>query len=499
MNARDWDDVDWRFVLPTPTLRRVWLTPSCAGEGERLRALGIETPAEPDGAVDVALATGRGFDPAALESALAPGTVVRIAIRDGGGASSRWPWREWRARLEARGWSDVRCVWAAPSLAWSVGFADVEHAAGVRLLLSHAYPAARFPAAAKIGLAGAATHLPRAGLHEAACRDGFVIARTPAAGRVSSSADAFSGRSFTPSGTVLLTPHVETSRYLIALMLDGAGRVAQVAKVVRRPQHQGRLVNEWDMLQRVAGRGLAPTPLELTERDGHWTLVETGVAGTPLNRHRLSRKPQQAWRMVEDWLMRLPPSESVLDGEWWRAQFADPLARVVRALPATDGERRMFAATESALGPLASSGIPAVTEHGDLFRANLFVRGERLTAIDWELGRPAGLPGADAAVFLADLLRAGETGQARERSASYRRHFLAPDGEGRRLLGAYLTRVGVDPGLLDVVLLATWARRTLQIWGPLIEESAGSAADSFRAFWARNFWRLTLERIEASR
>jgi hypothetical protein len=75
-------------------------------------------------------------------------------------------------------------------------------------------------------------------------------------------------------------------------------------------------------------------------------------------------------------------------------------------VPATSDEKRPFAATEALTHDLSSSSMPSPIEQGDLFKGHLAVgRGGSLAAIDWELGRPHCLSGADAAIFLFDVFR----------------------------------------------------------------------------------------------
>jgi hypothetical protein len=325
----------------------------------------------------------------------------------------------------------------------------------------------------------------------------------------------------------MLTSRVETSRYAVLLLFDGSNKPRLVGKVARRPHHQERLGTEFEMLQiaaRASDGRRAPIPLAFAEHRGHWLLIETALAGGPLNRHRLRRRPLRCWRLVEQWLcsvaeaaaylppvtgspvlpvplQRVAPQVPKVDERWCEQQIAGPLRLMAEELPATNGERHLFDATATRALELATGEVPAPVEHGDLFPANLLVSGrERIAAIDWELGRAAGLAGADAAVFLFGLLHGLDGPQRISRSASYAKNFLAADGLGRRLLTAHLERCGVDPRWVDHVLLATWARRCLQVWLPVVMDDApGGVPDAgrnlFRSFWALHFWRMTLDRL----
>ena len=148
--------------------------------------------------------------------------------------------------------------------------------------------------------------------------------------------------------------------------------------------------------------------------------------------------------------------------------------------------------------------MPAPIEHGDLFREHLAVsRDGQLAAIDWELGRREGLAGADAATFLLDVFRAPAGGLAGEGTAlTYARQFLDSRGLARHWMEDHLERQGVDRRWVNHILLATFARRALHIWEPVVTETVtapapeqGHARALFRSFWSLRLWRMTLEQM----
>lgn len=311
---------------------------------------------------------------------------------------------------------------------------------------------------------------------------------------------------FRPSGTLLLSSRRDTSRYATALLLDSNGTPRIVAKIVRRPHHQERLVAEFEILQLLASRRtsspVAPLPLALAQHRDHWLLLETAVDGTLLSAKRFARSPQRLWRRVDEWLADLSTPTAKVDGAWHTEQIAEPLRRIEEALPATTEERSLFAATESITQQLTSVPIPAPIEHGDFFKAHIAVsRNRQLAAIDWELGRPEGLIGADAATFLIGVFSSG--GLAGEATAlAYAKHFLDTGGLARQWLQDHLARQGVEPTWVDHILLATLARRALNIWGPVVAETADApeqqsehARKLFRNFWSLRLWRMTMEHM----
>ncbi len=315
-------------------------------------------------------------------------------------------------------------------------------------------------------------------------------------------------RTFRPAASLLLCSRAETARYATVLLLDARGAPRMVAKIARRPGHPEHLISESELLTALASRchGCPPAPLllALSEHRGQWLLLETALTGTLLSRHRLSKSPREAWRRVEEWLLGLPAPTAEVDDAWHTGQIVAPLRQVECALPATVEERRSFAETEALTRELVALKLAAPIEHGDLFRANIIVsRRGRLSAIDWELGRTEGLPGADAALFLFDVLTWREAGPTSEgRTRAYVRHFLDAHGTGRRLLTDHLARHGIHPRWVDHVLLATWARNTLVIKGPAVVETVEAptqrrdrARELFRRFWTRSLWSVTLEHM----
>ena len=315
-------------------------------------------------------------------------------------------------------------------------------------------------------------------------------------------------RDFRPAASLLLCSRAETARYAAVLLLDARGTPRVVAKVARRPGNPERLHSEWELLRVLASRSEgdppAPLPVALAQHRGQWLLLQTAVNGTLLHRHRLSKSPRRVWRRVEEWLFRLPTPTARVDDAWHADQISTPMRLLEDALPATAEERQLFAATETLTRELVAQKLPAPIEHGDLYRANMMVsRRGLLSAIDWELGRVAGLPGADAAVFLLDVFRALERLPAREAFArAYDRQFLEASGTGRQWLSDHLARWGVDPRWVEHILLATWARQALDIWQPAVLDTLEApprqrerARVLFRDFLAFRLWRKTLEHM----
>lgn len=324
-------------------------------------------------------------------------------------------------------------------------------------------------------------------------------------------------REFRPSGSVLVTPRYPDSRHVVILLLDESGDPRVVGKVVRRPDDRSTLALEAEVLQGL-GAGAkqitgVPRFLGFADHKDHWMLLETAISGQPLTHRDVRRHPARAWRMVDEWICSLPVESTTAECDgWFDDQIASPV-RIARAvLQPSRLEHQLFRSTLDLLPELVDADLPVPIEHGDLSHPNLLVsrggsivrRRRTLSVIDWETGRAAGLVGADAAVFLAFVAFAVDNAHGPEaEAASYGREFLREDGRGRLRLVRHLERRGVDPGLVDLILLATWSRYALSVFSRMSpgEQPQGEpdrlrfAREAFRAGRPLRLWQLTLERL----
>jgi aminoglycoside phosphotransferase (APT) family kinase protein len=314
-------------------------------------------------------------------------------------------------------------------------------------------------------------------------------------------------REFRPAGSLLVTPRYEDSRHVIALLLDSSSQPRIVGKIVRRPDDRSTLATEFEVLQKLATLSAdartAPRPLAFVQHHGHWMLIETAVNGVILTHRRVRKAPTRSWSIVDRWLRSLPITGNTSTTRWFNDQITAPLNVAVSMLRATQAERRMFAATKRILRPLTSASLPMPLEHGDLSHPNLLLSRGRLGVVDWETGRVHGVPGADAAVFLAFMAFARDGAHGLEpEAAAYGRHFLSQDGQGRQLLKGHLERAEIDPKWLDLILLATWTRYALHVFPRLAprgetdpEDRIDLARQLFRGGRSLRLWRMTLEHI----
>ena len=316
-----------------------------------------------------------------------------------------------------------------------------------------------------------------------------------------------------PAGSIVLTPRYPDSRHVVVLLLDRAGRPRLVGKVVRAPADPSTLDREAAVLTAVGtdrpaeGARSVPRLLALEWVQGHRLLLQTAVEGTTLTHATARRRPEHWWHLVDRWLTTLPrqPADAVPPS--WLEHYlgADvTLARntLAGAGALTGALEHTFDRTVEAVERLQSAAPFVVVEHGDLSHPNLMVGPAGVGAVDWETGDPVGLPGVDAATFLAflEFSRArvhGTTGEV----GIYRRTLLSHDGSGRRHLSRHLDDVGVGTARIDDVLATTWAKAALSAFGRLLtgpdRHSAAArrrATDRFLTGRPFALWNATLTR-----
>lgn len=387
--------VDWRFLLPDPRPRHV-VAITDADDARSLteawHRLGVE--AEPDrgqdGHVDVVLV--RDPTAAAMRRAL--------ELRVGDGAivvetTSR------RARLVAavllrRARLSFVHYGSWPSVAAPTRFVPL----GDRAALLTAALAAKNPRRRAVG-----STLARLGLGSWLFRESTTVVtvrgreQRPAPLRI-----AFGDGAAPGGGMTLLTPRFGSSRHVIAMCGDGAGRHA-VVKTPRSPGDDDQLAREADGLASVTGgRPRRPELLADTERFGQRWLVQSRLDGLPLTRHHVADDPGRWRAAARDWLDQMPTSGRSAPGEDGRL---DRLVRPARAVLVASADRepalrRFVDDADLAVERLRAEPLPVVAEHGDFRPPNLLVdEAGALGAVDWELAERRGFPLHDLAFFHA--------------------------------------------------------------------------------------------------
>lgn len=297
---------------------------------------------------------------------------------------------------------------------------------------------------------------------------------------------------------VLVTPSYDTSRYVVGLVFDGS-RLTAVLKTCRQPGDDSGLRREAANLARLQQLGAgddAPRPLALLAVGDCTGLLESALPGRPLGPERVRADRDLLVRTGTALVERLPVT-GTHPSTWYDDLVAAPVEALRTAFPGLVDD--LVGPTHDALATLRDARLPAVFEHGDLSHPNLLLAApERLSAVDWERSVEYGVPGHDLTYLLAYAAEA-QAGAATlpERMAAIAAALVDDAGWARPVLAAHLSRRGVDPTLMDALLLATAARGAARLAAGLV--GTRTPDDEERLALARRdrdvvLWRLLLDR-----
>lgn len=284
--------------------------------------------------------------------------------------------------------------------------------------------------------------------------------------------------------TVILTPQFATSRHIVALIFpNSAQRPRLVVKVPRQPRDNGGVRREAAMLQQLWA--LSPDRAEATpavvgifDVGNYCVLVETALTGEPLDPGLVTLNLPEAVRMGVEFVAGLPVTErAATNPDWYTRKVSQPLDELVELTAGHPEVLSLVDRTHELLAPLSTTELPAVFEHADLSHPNLLVRpGGMLQVIDWERSSPDGLPGHDLVFYLQYLNESVRGAFSRPEQAAAFTDAFAPDGWACGQLRKHLATRGVDPALLPLLIVATWARSAATLAERLAGERASGLA-----------------------
>lgn len=454
--------VDWRFLLPSPHPRRVLCRTGGALADALTDVAGQVVADARAGECDLAVAVAP--DAAALRA-------LRAALAPGGACYTEWPSgggnaREIESALRAAGFDRVLCYrrwprsarlpayWIPVDAPGAENFVrDRARLRGGRVRRLVAELAGRARAAFRGRLGGSLHAIATTGL--GSTPDPFQLleanwtAWTPTQRPDRLSLLLATGGPRSVSKVVLLAFAESEAVPVVAIK---APRVPEAAEGVRR---------EADVLERVASRGAAGVPRLLLrcERDGTPMIVETALAGRPLE-GLIDGGNVGFWaERATDWLAALGEGGNVRPAAHWLETIVEPaLARFERAFgDVADREvLRQGAAIVRRIGDL-----PSVPEQRDFGPWNVLVRPDgALAVLDWESGEVDGLPGLDLLYFLAYASFSVDRARTRDqRIASFHRSLDPANPTGalrRRSLDRYARGLGLAPASLGPLRALVW-------------------------------------------
>jgi hypothetical protein len=503
--------IDWRFLLPTPHLGRVGLVGAFDEETEAAVAAGaLEVhrgrPARDPGEErwDVAL-----LDFASVSSRA---TIEEVAtwLRPGGwlladlgrrsrvGGALRAAERALtRARMDL-----VARHWYLPDRRSALRIVSLDDAQAVRVILERHSERLRRRAAL-----GGARALVRAGLPADLLGGSIGIMAHRPGGPSTGGWPSLEPLTAMLAGELgyprpswaLLTPRFSASAHVVLLLIDD-GEARHVAKLARLtgddgPTHEGRL------LLSLAAAGMpsggAPTVVASTEIAGHAALVESALAGRPLDRARVRRDPRRWIGAASRWVERLPRlTGDVADLE---SLVRRPLNAVSSAIPSTGAHASLVARTARAVQALDGIALPAVVEHGDLSHPNVLVRDDgELGVLDWERARPDGLILNDLCFFLGYVALA-TAGEGVNPMDGFDRVLAEGSWGAVQALRAEADRYRVDRDLLPSLVIACWLRAFAGHLGEAPGASGSGWSGSGSASRYYRMWEGAVDRQEQLR
>lgn len=264
--------------------------------------------------------------------------------------------------------------------------------------------------------------------------------------------------------SVLLTPRFVTSRHVVALIFAAGTRHPRlVVKVPRRPGDNEGVLREARLLRELAACtgaavGDVPEILGAFEIGRDTVLVETALVGAPLDPARVAADLDLAIRSGTTFLDALPVTEDAVHG-WYERMVAEPLRALAQLVPHDAEVTELCERTHDVLAPLRSAALPAVFEHGDLSHPNILLHnGTKLQVMDWERASTAGLPGLDLVFYLQYLSESASSAYSRPQQLDAFVDAWGRHGWGRPILRSHLAGRRIDPDLMPLMIVASWAR-----------------------------------------
>lgn len=307
----------------------------------------------------------------------------------------------------------------------------------------------------------------------------------------------------------LLTPRFRASSHVIFLIFaQGQSTPALVAKAPRLTDRPTRLEQEaahLRLLQTLRGGEWASVPALVAFEPFHdrAILIETALAGQPLDPAFVRRARSRSCTAVVDWLAQVQWPAARPSAPAGQPQL-DRFARLVEApyrylaerFPLTGEEETLLQATWSWLAQLAEMALPPVFEHGDLSHPNLFLlQSGELGVVDWETAQPYGMPACDLFFFLTYVaLAQAKARRTDQMLASFRTAFWGEQAWARPYVARYAQRLHLPDRALTPLFVLCWLRTLVSLLTRLEQDGAAAAplpagtaawlrANRFYALW----------------
>jgi aminoglycoside phosphotransferase len=307
------------------------------------------------------------------------------------------------------------------------------------------------------------------------------------------------------------TPRFRASSHVLLFVFANRGpEPILIAKVPRLPGDHGALDREAGNLAALScfhPEKIEGVPRLVAYRDWHDTklLLQSVVPGDPMSPARVRERPAESLHAVMRWVTQLHVAtrgfQTGSSGTIRRC-IDRTLEELGAVLPAAAPKGPMLERARVLTEPLGRHVLPRVFEHGDLSSPNILVDGEgRVGVVDWELGDPVGLPGADVFFLLTYIAfaraDANRTGRYVEAFANA---FFGPGSWARPVVAEYAAAIGLPERILRPLFLLSWARYLAGMTTRMHEPDPAAPAPDWVEWFASNryfaLWRYTLEHWE---
>jgi len=299
------------------------------------------------------------------------------------------------------------------------------------------------------------------------------------------------------NATILLrSPRFRASGHaLLFAFAEGARNPSVIAKIARLrgpAPSLGREAAALEALMAIPG-GIEGVPrlLGRTETGGSFAILETVVPGAPLHPSKVRRNPEQSLAPFLDWIIELQQRTRVyaMADVWWKEAVDRPLRRIETLFGASSAEGRLVSRTKHIAERLRETATAWVFEHGDFSAPNLLLDDGRPGIVDWELGTPHGILGADLFQLLGFGARARDGAlSSREGRDALRRAFFGKSPWAAEMVLHYASALGIRASRLPALYVLSWARNVASYVERLdADASVGPSGEAVRSWLTTDF------------
>ncbi|MDX1416290.1 MAG: aminoglycoside phosphotransferase family protein [Candidatus Promineifilaceae bacterium] len=312
---------------------------------------------------------------------------------------------------------------------------------------------------------------------------------------------------------VMITPRFWASSHVVFLIFPkDQSKPTMVAKVPRLAGPSASISREVANLRAVQssrpdGFNSIPQVIACENYAERQVLLETALAGRPMDPPTVRQNPDRCCRAVVNWLERLQVvtrQETNGSKEWYEKQVNHSIRDLRRLLSLTAAEEEVLAKTEKIATPLRDVHLPLVFTHGDLSHPNVMWLDEHQPAVvDWELADPQGLPGTDLFMFLTYIAFARhKTRSSGNYLPAFQEAFFSDEAWAQPYIKSYAHALRLEVETLKALFILTWLRYSASLLNRIQEAPQTSGKLGAKtAAWIRDnryyqLWQYAVNHVE---